>query len=900
MSSSPSAADHPTGASAGTHLPTGLPKTINVILLTTILTLALLGTEITRRINETEARTRIDEISTRVVRRIVERMTLYQYGLRGLSASIQAVGFERFSREHFGRYSRARNIEIEFPGARGFGVIRRVPAEETASFIAAARRDGRPDFTLREIAPNPAERWVVQYIDPESNNLGAEGLDIASEPNRREAVETAIETGNPTLTQPITLIQTSGKKESAFLLLRPNYRPDKVLDSPLARREAAFGLSFSPLLIDDVLSKVDLYTQEISFSLDSLNKDSTAKRFYQTPAFTQSSSPLSTVRPFKLFGVEWVLTVHPTPAFFERLNHAAPNTVGLLVAFALTGALLLTNLFLLARKRRTQLLGSQIKLAAIVESSNDAIIGKSIEGIVSSWNRAAEEMFGYTAMEAIGHSIASLIVPSDLQDEERNLLARLQRGERIANFITRRKRKNGSELEVSVSISPIFDLNGQIVGASKTVHDVTEQQLASRKIHELNATLEQRVAERTTQLEEARNALHTVLDAMPSMVAYWDRNCINRFANQAYLTWFGVSPRDLNGTHIRKLLGDSLYERNLPYITKALQGEAQTFERDIPRPDGKGIRHSIASYIPNVVEQSVEGFYVIVHDVTELIDNRNQLLQAREQQLRMDRLASLGLMVAGVAHELNTPLGAAMLTLDRLSEAQAQFKTAMEAGLRKSDVERLSTAFDEGLAMTSRYLSRGAEIIRQFKQVASDRASAERRVFIANDVVRDVIHLMDSQIRQSAVNLALDLQADIELDSYPGVVGQVIQNLVQNALIHAFETDASGVITISMYANPESDTVVLTVTDNGKGIPAPLRERIWDPFFTTRRGEGGTGLGLHIVQRLVTELLGGTIIQGRPQQGDGCEFVVTIPKHAPPATEDPASTATESRTSANT
>ena len=877
-------------------MPTGLPKTINAVLLTIILALALLGAEITQRINDTEARSRMDEVATRVARRIAERINLYQYGLRGLSASIQAVGIERFSREHFGRYSRSRDIESEFPGARGFGVIRRVSAGDTESFITAARRDGRPDFTLREIEHNPTERWVIQYIDPEPNNPGAEGLDIASEPNRREAAEKAVETGEPTLTQPITLVQASGRKESAFLLLRPNFRPDRVLDSTQARRTAAFGLSFSPLVIDEVLSKVDLYTQEISFSLDSLNKDGAAKRFYQTSLLAPSSSNLSTTRPIKLFGVEWVLTVHSTPAFFDRLNHVAPNMVGLLIALALAGALLLTNLFLLARKRRTQLLGSQIKLAAIVESSNDAIIVKSIDGIVTSWNRAAEEMFGYTATEAIGHSIANLIVPSDLQDEERNLLAKLQRGEKIANFITRRKRKDGSNLEVSVSISPIFDVNGQIIGAAKTVHDVTEQQLAARHINDLNTTLEQRVTERTAQLEEARSALHTVLDAMPSMVAYWDRNCINRFANRAYLEWFGVSPHDLYGTHIRKLLGDSLYERNMPYINRALQGEAQTFERDIPRPDGKGIRHAIAHYLPNLVEHSVEGFYVIVHDVTELIDSRNQLQEAREQQLRMDRLASLGLMVAGVAHELNTPLGAAMLTLDRLSEALAQFKAAVEAGLRKSDVQQLSTTFDDGLAMTSRYLARGAEIIRQFKQVASDRAGAERRVFVANEVIRDVIHLMDSQIRNGAVKVALDLQADIALDSYPGVVGQVLQNLVHNALVHAFDANASGVITISMHADPAGDAVVLTVADDGKGIPEPLRERIWDPFFTTRRGEGGTGLGLHIVQRMVTELLGGAIVQGRPQQGHGCEFVVTIPKHAPLASEEAASPTTANHT----
>jgi PAS domain S-box-containing protein len=365
------------------------------------------------------------------------------------------------------------------------------------------------------------------------------------------------------------------------------------------------------------------------------------------------------------------------------------------------------------------------------------------------------------------------------------------------------------------------------------------------------------------------------------MVAYWDKNCINRYANRAYLEWFGVSPSELHGKHIRLLLGEALYQRNLPYISKALQGEAQLFERDIPRPDGKGIRHSIAHYLPNVAEHSVEGFYVIVHDITEVIEGRNQLQQAREQQMRMDRLASLGLMVAGVAHDLNTPLGAAMLAIHKLMEELTQFKVAVDSGLRKSDVERLSSHFDDGLAMASRYLARSAEIIRQFKQVASDRAGAERRIFIANDVINDVIHLMDGQIRKHQARIALELQPDVELDSYPGIVGQVLQNLVENSLIHAFELNAPGTIHIAMHDAPGADAVFLIITDNGKGIPDAIREQIWDPFFTTRRGEGGTGLGLHIVQRLVTELLGGDIVQGSPTHGYGSKFVVTIPKHAP-------------------
>lgn len=880
MSSSPSVAKG-AGLSVAATLPLKGPSlAVNAILLMVILMLALFGGEMARRRNDAEAQARLDEMATRIVRRLSERLNLYQYGLRGLSASVQSVGVEHFNRANFDRYSRTRDIEHEFPGARGFGVIRRVPAEAGAAFVAAARRDGRPAFTLREFGPNPNERWIIQFIDPSSKNLGAEGLDLGSEAIRREALERAVATGRPTLTQPIKLVLAGAGRETGFLLMSPIYRPGTLLDSPEARKTAVFGLALSPLAINEVLSRVDLYPRELSIALDSVNKAGALQRFYETASFGTSDRRLLTTRPIELFGVEWQVTVLPTPVFFERLNHLAPGAVTLIVFFALAAMLLLANLYLLARRRRELLFGNQTRLAAIVESSNDAIIGKSIAGIVASWNPAAELMFGYPAAEAIGNSIASLIVPPDLMDEERNILARLGRGEKIANFVTRRRRKDGQELEVSVSVSPIFDANGQIVGAAKTVHDVTDYQVASRQIRELNATLEQRVGERTAQLEEARNVLHTVLDAIPSMVAFWDRSCVNRFANRAYQEWFGLAPAELHGQHMRKLLGDALYERNLPHVQMVLRGEAQTFEREIPRPDGRGIRHSITHYLPNVVDGAVDGFYVIVHDITELIEGRNQLLQAREQQLRMDRLASLGLMVAGVAHELNTPLGAAMLALDKLAEELGKFKHALAAGLRKSDVQRLSGQFEDGLSMASRYLARGAEIIRQFKQVASDRAGAERRVFTANEVVRDVTHLMEGQIRKHGVRLQLDLPSSIELDGYPGIVGQVLQNLVENALVHAFASGAPGVIHIAMGAAPDADTVWFTVSDNGKGIPDAIREQIWDPFFTTRRGEGGTGLGLHIVQRLVTELLGGSIVQHSPQRG-GSEFVVTIPRNAP-------------------
>lgn len=748
MTSLPSAANKSARLPSGVATRIGIGWRTNLLLTLAAVCVAGLTAYIAMRQQSAERQQRLAEMVERIDARITERMTLFQYGLRGLNGSVHVIGLENLTRPQFERYSQSRDIETEFPGARGFGVIRRVAPGNTDTFIAKARLDHRPEFKLRELSPNAGERWIIQYIAPANANRGAEGLDIASEAMRRKAIDLSTTTGNAILTQPITLVQASGQKEAGFLFMRPIYRQGAMLDTPEQRRDAAIGLTYSPLLITEILGKVDLYSLELSIALDSKDEDGQMKRFYESVSYSGQDASFEIQRPMQLFGVSWLLSVRPTSAFVQRLNHTRPGTIGLMTFMALSALLLVFNLYNLAGRRRLQLFDDQARLAAIVESSNDAIIGKTVEGVVISWNKAAERMFGFTAREAIGRTIADLIIPPELLNEEADILARLGQGQKVSNFVTRRRAKNHAMLDVSVSVSPIFGDDGRIVGAAKTVRDVTEQQRTEREIRELNATLEQKVAQRTSELEDARKSLRTILDAMPSLVGYWDRNCINRFANRSYEQWFGMTPQAIKGKHIRELLGEATYEANLPHIRKVLEGEAQSFERDYPKPGGDGVRHAAIQYLPYLGDDNhADGFYVIAHDVTELIEarKREQMEQAREQQMRFDRLASLGMMVAGVAHEMNTPLGAAMLALDKLSEDLANFNKAVAAGLRKSDVDRIVRQFDEGLAMASRYLSRGAEIIRQFKQVASDRASAERRVFMGGDVIRDVLLLSCTQ-----------------------------------------------------------------------------------------------------------------------------------------------------------
>lgn len=255
-----------------------------------------------------------------------------------------------------------------------------------------------------------------------------------------------------------------------------------------------------------------------------------------------------------------------------------------------------------------------------------------------------------------------------------------------------------------------------------------------------------------------------------------------------------------------------------------------------------------------------------------------QLEQSLQDRVRSEKLASLGLLVAGVAHELNTPLGSAMLSCEAVESHLATFSKAFASGLRISDVNRFMDDSREGLALLHHNLQRAALLIRQFKQVSANRANAERQPFNLAEAVNDVLTLMHNELKHGRISLINEIPPGITVLSYPGPLGQIVQNLVANALKHAFTPDIGGRITLT--ARVDGPWVELIVSDDGVGIAEANRERIWDPFYTTRRTQGGTGLGLHICQQLAEHVLGGTLTLGRPPVGT--EMRLRIPLEAPP------------------
>lgn len=264
---------------------------------------------------------------------------------------------------------------------------------------------------------------------------------------------------------------------------------------------------------------------------------------------------------------------------------------------------------------------------------------------------------------------------------------------------------------------------------------------------------------------------------------------------------------------------------------------------------------------------------------TELRGTLDHLQTTRDELLRAEKQAALGRVVAGVAHELNTPLGNSLMAVSTLRDEARQFRVQAAQGLRRSALDALLDSVDQATTIGTRNLQRAADLVAGFKQVAADRTSAQRRRFDLDEVVAEIVLTLKPGFSRTPYQVETAIAPGLQLDSYPGALGQVLTNLVENARVHGFEGRDHGRVSIT--AGPlDSQRVQLQVADDGCGISPDLVARVFDPFVTTRRGRGGTGLGLNIAHNAVTRILGGTLeVSSTP--GQGSRFTLVLPCVAP-------------------
>ncbi|MYM24999.1 GAF domain-containing protein [Duganella sp. FT135W] len=269
------------------------------------------------------------------------------------------------------------------------------------------------------------------------------------------------------------------------------------------------------------------------------------------------------------------------------------------------------------------------------------------------------------------------------------------------------------------------------------------------------------------------------------------------------------------------------------------------------------------------------------HVNEELSTALDNLSMTQEELVRRDKLAALGALVAGVAHELNTPIGNSLTMASSMSERTAALRHDLESGLRRSVLQAYLDEASAADEVVLRNLNRAAALVAGFKRIAVEGGNSQRSQFVLGDVVAGLLQSVQGEVRQRGLELIEDVEHWLEMDSYPGPLTQALQNLIENSLVHGFAERHydRGSITLSAHDSGNGEIAII-LSDTGTGIAPEHLPRIYDPFFTTRLGAGSSGLGLYITHNIVTGMLGGRI-EAASTPGQGTSFMLRLPRVAP-------------------
>ncbi len=487
------------------------------------------------------------------------------------------------------------------------------------------------------------------------------------------------------------------------------------------------------------------------------------------------------------------------------------------------------------------LVQARLLLAAIVESSGDAIIGKSLDGTVTSWNRAAEAIFGYTAEEMLGRPLA-ILFPADRMREEDEIIAKVSRGERIDHYETVRRRKDGSEIDVFVTVSPIRDPSGRIIGASKIARDITQLKRAE------------------SQLRSSESRLRSIIDTAPdTLVVIDERGRIASF-NPAAERLFGYSEAELIGRNVSILMPIPYRDQHDGYLERYLRtGEKRIIGigRVVTgrRKDGTNFPIELA-----VGEARVEGkriFTGFIRDLTERQETERRLEQLQAELIHVSRVTELGQMGSTLAHELNQPLTA--------------ITNYVETGRRWIELQNPAKAI-ENLEKAAAQANRAGDIIQHLRQF-SQKGHTERRPEPINQVVEEAGALALIGARQQGIETAFELAPEGPLANVDRVqIQQVLVNLIRNG-IEAMAESERRLLTIRVELSAEP-LVEVSISDTGCGLSDAVMATLFQPLVSTK--PKGMGIGLSISRSIVQAHGGELRAERNPDRGATFRFTLPI------------------------
>lgn len=395
------------------------------------------------------------------------------------------------------------------------------------------------------------------------------------------------------------------------------------------------------------------------------------------------------------------------------------------------------------------------------------------------------------------------------------------------------------------------------------------------------------------QLDTEQKRLQNIIEG--TGVATWEFDYQTRQLqiSERWTSLAGYAPQDLSGDLYKRWL-ELVHPDDLNAFFDALaqhyagHSEHLNFEYRLRHQKGHWIWIAARA---RLMERAADGTPLLLAgthlEITERkeaearIQELNATLELRMQEAlaRSEARATMGTLIASVSHEMGTPMGNSLMTASTLVDQARHFQTLLDAGtLRKSTLQQFVEQVREGNGLLVRNLERAVALLKSFRQVAADQASEQRRSFDVRQVLDEVMLTLAPSLKRQAHTVALEVPEDIRMDSYPGPLGQVVINLINNAYLHAFEGMEHGVVQLRVQATDSH--ITLTCADNGRGIAPDILEKMFQPFFSTRIGSGGTGLGMSIVDNLVKATLGGTL-EVQSVLGQGTTITITLPRVAP-------------------
>ena len=491
------------------------------------------------------------------------------------------------------------------------------------------------------------------------------------------------------------------------------------------------------------------------------------------------------------------------------------------------------------RRREQQYLA---RLEAIIASTDDAIVGKDLEGIVTHWNGAAERIFGYSAAEIIGRSIM-LVLPPDKEEEEREILRRVAVGERVEHFDTKRRRKDGAIIDVSVTISPIADRDGNIVGASKIARDITAAKRAQQDLLEREALLQ------------------SVLDTVPDAMIVIDTKGIIQSFSKAAERLFGYSAEEARGRNVSMLMPEPDRGRHDAYLAHYMR----TGEKRIigigrlvigRKRDGSTFPMELA--VGEVKLGARHYFTGFIQDLTEREQTQQKLGELQAELVHMARFTALGEMASTLAHELNQPLTAVASYLNGA-------KRLIDGG-KPADLPMARGAIESA----ARQALRAGQIIHRLREFVA-RGESDRQQEDMRPLIEEASALALVGAREVGIRFSLDVAKNLPPVLADKVqIQQVVLNLMRNAIEAMAECPARE-LAVSIF--PAADGLVqVDVADTGTGIAPEIAAQLFQPFVTSK--PHGMGVGLSI-SRTIVEAHGGRLwAEARP--GGGTVFHMTV------------------------